>query len=101
MNAKRKLTDAQREILRDLARAVKLRDVRAAENVCARWNSAHPRGTSVLALFPRDCQPRHCRTRSAAWVIESGEVVVLLEDVVGGVPISLLDDVPNEIEGEG
>jgi len=55
------------------------------------WNNAYPVGTKVR-YYPVSDEPHHeeTRTRSKAWTLGSGHVVVAVEGRPGGVSIQHL-----------
>lgn len=59
------------------------------------WNAAHPVGTLVryFPVYPpiEGVPPVETRTRSEAWVLGDGSVVVLVEGKSGGVLLSHIE----------
>ncbi len=47
------------------------------------WNKHYPSGTEVM-LTNDDCHIEHTRTRSEAWLLDSGHPVVKVEGRAGG-----------------
>lgn len=65
------------------------------ERAAASWNAAHPVGTLVryFPVYPpiEGVPPVETRTRSEAWVLGDGSVVVLVEGKSGGVFLSHIE----------
>ena len=61
-------------------------------HTAASWNAAYPVGTPVryYPIIPQIelCPPIETRTRSEAWTLGDGSVVVLVEGKSGGVHLS-------------
>lgn len=59
------------------------------------WNAAYPAGTVVRywPIYPpiESVSPVDTRTRSEAWTLGDGSVVVLIEGKAGGVALSHVD----------
>lgn len=62
------------------------------------WNAAHPVGTPVRyhPVIPpiESCTPIETRTRSEAWALGDGSVVVCIEGKSGGVHLSHVEVLP-------
>lgn len=62
------------------------------------WNADHPVGTAVRywPIYPpiEGVPPRDTTTRSEAWTLGDGSVVVLVEGVSGGVHLSHVEVLP-------
>lgn len=61
------------------------------------WNAAHPVGTSVRywpIYPPHGIAPVDTTTRSEAWALGDGSVVVLIEGRSGGVHLSHIEVLP-------
>jgi hypothetical protein len=69
------------------------------QKACDRWNRLHRIGDWVLYRLGRDCEPARLQTRSSAWCIDSGEVVVGLVGINGGVLVDCLEE-PDEARQE-
>jgi hypothetical protein len=65
------------------------------QEACDRWNRTHRIGDWVLYRLGRVRKPARLQTRSSAWCIDSGEVVVCLAGINGGVPVDYLEE-PDE-----
>lgn len=61
-------------------------------HTAASWNAAHPVGTLVryFPVYPpiESVPPVETRTRSEAWALGDGSVVVLVEGMSGGVHLN-------------
>jgi hypothetical protein len=56
------------------------------------WNAAHPVGTPVLAWpATRDDPPMATRTRTPAWTLGHGDVVVSVEGYTGGIRLAHIE----------
>ncbi|MDR2981883.1 MAG: hypothetical protein LBV12_06510 [Puniceicoccales bacterium] len=64
--------------------------IAAAREAAADWNTANPIGTLVeyTPLSSASLDVERCKTRTLAWVLESGYAVVALEGRPGGVSIN-------------
>ena len=64
----------------------------------AAWNAAHPVGTEVIRykLINPMREPHRTRTRSEAWVLGHGAVVVKVDGVAGGVLLESLELPPQQ-----
>lgn len=78
----------------DRRRSARRRQLAGAHSA-ASWNAAHPVGSPVRywPIWPpiEGVPPRDTTTRSEAWTLRDGSVVVLIEGVSGGVHLSHLE----------
>lgn len=62
------------------------------------WNASYPPGTAVRywPIYPAidSCPPVDTTTRSEAWALGDGTVVVLIEGHTGGVALSHVEVIP-------
>lgn len=76
------------------------RYVRPGEMAVMEFNRRHEIGTPVR-FWPgaRVGEGRRSRTRSAAWELESGDAVVLVEDYSGGIALTHVQVIVGEDDG--
>lgn len=71
------------------------RQLSGAQHTAESWNAAYPVGTLVryFPVYPpiKSVPPVETRTRSEAWALGDGSVVVLVEGRTGGVHLSHIE----------
>ena len=75
----------------DRKRNARMRQLSGA-HTAESWNAQHPIGTRVryYPIYPpiNECPPRETATRSKAWTLGDGSVVVCVEGTSGGVHLT-------------